>query len=167
MESMTPSKNRRIVLAARPIGAPTASNFRLETQAVPVPAQGQMLLRTVYLSLDPYMRGRMQDGPSYAEPVAVGNVMVGGTVCRVEASLHADFAVGDLVLASSGWQEYIVTDGAGITGTPTPIDRVPTHVHSSRGDRGPLRSGNASRVAGLAWYTLSCRNDECLVCETD
>ena len=107
--------NRRIVLAARPTGKPKSTDFRLESVPVPEPASGQVLLRTVYLSLDPYMRGRMQEGPSYAEPVKVGDVMVGGTVSRVEASQHADFAAGDLVLASSGWQEYVVADGAGIT----------------------------------------------------
>jgi len=106
--------NRRIVLASRPLGAPTFSNFRLETQAVPVSAEGQMLLRTVYLSLDPYMRGRMSDAPSYAPPVEVGGVMVGSTVSRVEASHHSDFAVGDWVLSQSGWQDYAISDGKGV-----------------------------------------------------
>jgi len=78
--------NRRIVLAKRPQGAPVPENFRLENTPVPDPAEGQVLLRTEYLSLDPYMRGRMSDAPSYAEPVKVNEVMVGGTVCRVEAS---------------------------------------------------------------------------------
>src|SRR6185369_12700693 len=90
--------NRRIVLNCRPAGAPTAENFRLEEHAVPVPADGQVLLRTLYLSLDPYMRGRMSDAPSYAPPVAVGDVMVGGTVSRVEASQHPDFQPGDVVV---------------------------------------------------------------------
>lgn len=78
--------NRRIVLNARPVGAPTANDFRVETADVPVPGAGQVLLRTVWLSLDPYMRGRMSDAPSYAPPVALGDVMVGGTVSRVVAS---------------------------------------------------------------------------------
>ncbi len=110
--------NRRIVLASRPVGAPSASNFRLETAAVPTPAEGQVLLRTLWLSLDPYMRGRMSDAPSYAAPVAVGDVMVGGTVSRVEDSRHGDFAVGDLVLGYSGWQDYAVSNGAGLTTLP-------------------------------------------------
>jgi len=114
MSNASISSNRSIVLAARPIGAPTASNFRLETQAVPVPAQGQMLLRTVYLSLDPYMRGRMSDAPSYAPPVEVGSVMVGSTVSRVELSQHPGFAVGDWVLSQSGWQDYALSDGKGV-----------------------------------------------------
>jgi NADPH-dependent curcumin reductase CurA len=107
--------NRRIVLAARPLGKPKTSDFRLETVPVPKPANGQVLLRTIFLSLDPYMRGRMNDGPSYAAQVALNDVLVGGTVCRVEASRHADFRAGDLVLASSGWQDYAVFDGTGIT----------------------------------------------------
>ena len=77
------SLNRRVVLAARPQGEPADSDFRLETDAVPQPGPGQLLLRTVYLSLDPYMRGRMSDAPSYAEPVKVGQPMVGGTVSRL------------------------------------------------------------------------------------
>ena len=103
--------NRRVVLASRPHGAPTPANFRLEEQAIPTPADGQVLLRTVYLSLDPYMRGRMSDGPSYAAPVAVNDVMVGATVSRVVASKHEKFAEGDWVLANAGWQDYAVSDG--------------------------------------------------------
>jgi NADPH-dependent curcumin reductase CurA len=111
---MSNATNRRTVLASRPHGAPTSSNFRLETQAVSVPAKGQMLLRTVYLSLDPYMRGRMSDAPSYAPPVEVGGVMVGSTVSRVEATHHPDFAVGDWVLSQNGWQDYALSDGKGV-----------------------------------------------------
>jgi NADPH-dependent curcumin reductase CurA len=106
--------NRRIVLNARPVGAPTADSFRIEETPVPVPAAGQVLLRTIDLSLDPYMRGRMSDAPSYAQPVAVGDVMVGATVSRVEISTHPGHAVGDLVLGYSGWQDYAVSDGAGL-----------------------------------------------------
>jgi NADPH-dependent curcumin reductase CurA len=111
---MSNSENQRIVLASRPTGAPTPDNFRIETQAVAVLAQGQMLLRTVCLSLDPYMRGRMSDAPSYAPPVAIGEVMVGSTVSRVEISHHPDFAVGDWVLSQNGWQKYDLSDGKGI-----------------------------------------------------
>ena len=106
--------NRRILLNARPRGVPTASDFRLENKPTPTPEAGQVLLRTLYLSLDPYMRGRMNDGPSYAAPVAIGDVMVGGTVSRVEASHQGDFKVGDLVLGSTGWQDYAVSDGKGL-----------------------------------------------------
>ena len=107
--------NRRIVLAARPHGAPSLDCFRIESLPVPVLKAGQLLTRTLYLSLDPYMRGRMSDAPSYAPPVKIGEVMVGGTVSRVEASQHAGFAVGDLVLGYSGWQEYALSDGTGLT----------------------------------------------------
>ena len=106
--------NRRIVLASRPQGAPNQDNFRLENAEIPTAHAGQVLLRTVYLSLDPYMRGRMNDTPSYAPPVAIGAVMVGGAVCRVMESQHPDFAVGDWVLANSGWQDYCVSDGTGL-----------------------------------------------------
>lgn len=107
--------NRRIVLSARPVGAPTAETFKLEEGVVPVPSPGQMLLRTLYLSLDPYMRGRMSDAPSYAAHVALGETMVGGTVSRVEASGHPDYQPGDLVLGYSGWQDYALSDGTGLT----------------------------------------------------
>ena len=109
------SSNRRIVLASRPVGAPTAANFRIEDVAVPDVKEGQLLLRTLYLSLDPYMRGRMSDAPSYAAPVAIDGVMEGGTVSRVEASNHPDLQVGDLVLGYSGWQDYAISDGKGLT----------------------------------------------------
>jgi NADPH-dependent curcumin reductase CurA len=104
-------KNRQILLNARPIGAPALDDFRVETHAVPDLSAGQVLLRTVYLSLDPYMRGRMSEGPSYAPAVGLGEVMVGGTVSRVEASKHASFKVGDLVTGFSGWQDYALSDG--------------------------------------------------------
>lgn len=84
-------RNRRWVLASRPHGAPVPENFRLEEDDVATPGEGQVLLRTVYLSLDPYMRGRMSDEPSYSPPVDIGGVMVGGTVSRVVESNHPDY----------------------------------------------------------------------------
>ncbi len=110
----TAHTNRRWVLASRPVGIPTAENFRLENAELPEPAEGQMLLRTVYLSLDPYMRGRMSDAPSYAAPVAIGDVMVGGTISRVVSSLHPEFKKDDWVLAYGGWQDYALSDGKGV-----------------------------------------------------
>jgi NADPH-dependent curcumin reductase CurA len=107
--------NRRVVLKSRPVGAPTSENFLLEETATPLPATGQVLLRSLYLSLDPYMRGRMSDAPSYAAPVAINAVMIGGTVSRVESSFHPDYQAGDLVLGFNGWQDYAVSDGAGLT----------------------------------------------------
>ena len=106
--------NRRIVLASRPVGAPTQDNFRLETVAVPSIQEGEVLLRSIYLSLDPYMRGRMNDAKSYAEPVAIDEVMVGATVCQVEQSQHSDYQVGEWVLAYTGWQDYGVSNGEGL-----------------------------------------------------
>lgn len=106
-----PPVNRRIVLASRPSGIPTPANFRLETVPVPLPADGQVLLQTRFLSLDPYMRGRMNAGKSYAESVAVGEVMVGGTVSQVINSHNPAFAEGDLVMAYAGWQDYALSDG--------------------------------------------------------
>jgi len=97
--------NRQIVLAKRPVGAPNADTLRLDTSDVPVAGAGEMLLRIEYLSLDPYMRGRMNDSKSYADPVAIGSPMVGGTVARVVTSDVKGFAVGDWVLSFSGWQE--------------------------------------------------------------
>ncbi|CAI0705444.1 NADPH-dependent curcumin reductase [Serratia entomophila] len=107
-------QNRRWLLASRPQGEPTANNFHLDTAPTPQPAAGQVLLRTVYLSLDPYMRGRMSDAPSYAAPVEVGQLMVGGTVSRVVASQHPGFKTGDWVLGYAGWQDYALSDGSGL-----------------------------------------------------
>ena len=108
-------KNCRIVLSSRPVGAPTKDDFRLEEVAAPEPKEGEVLLRTIYLSLDPYMRGRMTDAPSYAPPVAIDEVMVGATVCQVAASRNPDFEIGEWVLGYSGWQLYAVSDGSGLT----------------------------------------------------
>jgi NADPH-dependent curcumin reductase CurA len=107
--------NRRIVLASRPKGAPVQENFRIEECAIPTPKEGEVLLRSIYLSLDPYMRGRMSDAPSYAPPVEIDEVMVGGTVCQVEASRNPDYTEGEWVLAYTGWQLYAVSDGTGLT----------------------------------------------------
>jgi len=103
--------NRRIVLAARPRGAADLGCFRLESVPLAPPHEGELLLRTVYLSLDPYMRGRMSDAPSYAPPVDVGAVMIGQTVSVVVASRHPSWRPGDRVLANSGWQEFEVSTG--------------------------------------------------------
>lgn len=105
------TRNRRWVLASRPKGAPVADNFRLEEQSLPEPGQNEILLRTIWLSLDPYMRGRMSDEPSYSPPVEIGAVMVGGTVSRVAQSNHPDYKEGDWVLSYNGWQEYALSDG--------------------------------------------------------
>ncbi len=105
---------QRIVLAARPVGEPKPADFRLEETSVPTPGQGQVLLRTIWLSLDPYMRGRMSDAPSYAAPVQIDQVMEGGTVSEVIASNNPDFKAGDVVLSRAGWQTHFVSDGKGL-----------------------------------------------------
>lgn len=98
--------NTRILLDSRPHGEPTSDNFRIETVPVPEPGEGEVLLRTIYLSLDPYMRGRMSDAKSYAAPVEVGAVMEGGTVAEVVESRDPSLQPGDIVLSHVGWQTY-------------------------------------------------------------
>jgi len=102
---------------------PTEACFGLETGPVPTPGDGEVLLRTEWLSLDPYMRGRMSDAPSYAPPVGVGEVMVGGTVSVVVASNNPRFPVGARVVAYAGWQDYALSDGAGLTLLPPSLTR--------------------------------------------
>jgi NADPH-dependent curcumin reductase CurA len=104
-------KSTQIRLVSRPVGEPRDSDFEVGTVDLPEPEDGQVLLRVVYLSLDPYMRGRMSEAKSYAAPVPLGGVMVGGTVAEVLESRHRDFSPGDLVLSHSGWQTHDVADG--------------------------------------------------------
>ena len=111
---MASATNRQILLKSRPSGPPSTANFERVDSAAPEPGEGQMLLRTLYLSLDPYMRGRMNDARSYAKPAELGKPMVGGTISEVVASRNAKFAVGDIVLAYAGWQDYALSDGAGL-----------------------------------------------------
>jgi NADPH-dependent curcumin reductase len=111
---MASATNRQILLKSRPSGPPSAANFERVDSAAPEPGEGQVLLRTLYLSLDPYMRGRMNDARSYAKPAELGKPMVGGTVSEVVVSRNAKFAVGDIVLAYAGWQDYALSDGAGL-----------------------------------------------------
>ena len=124
--------NRQLLLASRPVGAPTPENFHLTETSIPTPQQGELLLKTVYLSLDPYMRGRMSDKKSYAEPVGINEVMVGGTVCQVTASHHPDYQVGEWVLAYSGWQDYAVSNGEGLI----KLGMNPTHPSYALGVMG-------------------------------
>lgn len=139
---MTPI-NRRIVLASRPQGAVTVDNFRLEQAPLAGLAEGQIRVRNLYLSIDPYMRGRMNDAKSYAEPVALGDVMIGATVGEVVESKHASLAVGDKVTGMFGWQDFGTSDGAGVR----KLDD--THV--------PLTAylGAAGMPGVTAWYGLN------------
>ncbi|MDV7104834.1 NADP-dependent oxidoreductase [Vibrio sp. TH_r3] len=129
---MTQQINRRIVLASRPIGSPTQNDFRIEHVDIPTIGDNEILLRSIYLSLDPYMRGRMSAAKSYADPIELNDVMVGATVCQVEASNNADFSVGEWVLAYTGWQDYAVSNGAGLI----KLGKKPTHPSFALGIMG-------------------------------
>ena len=168
-EETTMSQAKRVVLVSRPVGEPKASDFRIEEYAPPTPGEGQVLLRTIWLSLDPYMRGRMSDGPSYAAPVPIGGVMEGGTVSEVIASNNPGFAKGDIVLSRAGWQTHALSDGKGLaqdrSEARTGLDRGRRARHArhdrlyraarhrqaagrrDRGGRGGLRRG---RLGGRA-----------------
>ena len=106
--------NRQVLLKSRPTGMPTPENFEIVERPVPEPADGEVLLRTLFLSLDPYMRGRMSAQKSYAQPAALGEPMVGRTVAEIVESRHPKYRVGDTVLGGGGWQRYAVSDGAGL-----------------------------------------------------
>lgn len=106
--------NLQVLLDSRPQGVAGTANFRIVETPVPEPAEGELLIRVRWLSLDPYMRGRMNEGKSYAARVELGQVMVGGTVGEVIASRHRNFAAGDKVLGMQGWQRYAVSDGKGL-----------------------------------------------------
>jgi NADPH-dependent curcumin reductase len=106
--------NRQILLKDRPTGAPSAANFELAQTPSPEPKDGEVLLKTLFLSLDPYMRGRMNAGPSYAAPAEVGKPMVGRTVAEVAGSRHPGFAKGEIVQSDNGWQEYALSNGANL-----------------------------------------------------
>ena len=137
---MPPAQNARIVLASRPVGPPTPDAFRLEHAPMPSPAPGEVLLRTRWLSLDPYMRGRMSDAPSYSPPVEIGAVMVGGTVGEVVESRAEGFASGDLVMAQAGWQEYAALPAKGLRRLPP----------------GPASPSTALGILGMPGMTAYC-----------
>src|SRR4029077_13961093 len=110
-ETREPKKNRQILLSSRQSGEPSQDNFQLAEIEIPKPGPGQMLLRTIYLSLDPYMRGRMSAGPSYAPPLGIGEVMGGQSVCEVVESNLPNYHPGDIVLAATGWQDFSLSSG--------------------------------------------------------
>jgi NADPH-dependent curcumin reductase CurA len=109
-----PTKNKQVLLAARPKGAPQESDFRVVEAELADPAEGELLVKNRFLSLDPYMRSRMNDTKSYAKPVALGDMMVGGTVGEVVASKHPKFREGDVVVGYLGWQEHALSKGEGL-----------------------------------------------------
>jgi NADPH:quinone reductase len=111
---MTVEKNRQFLLVSRPVGMPSDENFKLVETEIPSIEEGQLLVRTLYLSVDPYMRGRMNDAKSYIPPFELNAVIQGGMVGRVVESKHENFAVGDIISGMLGWQDYSVSDGTGI-----------------------------------------------------
>ena len=111
---MAGNVNRQILLKSRPEGTPSFDNFELAETPTPEPGDGEVLMRTLYLSLDPYMRGRMSAAKAYAAPAAIGRPMVGGTVGEIVKSRNPKYAVGDIVLGYGGWQEYALSNGTGL-----------------------------------------------------
>jgi len=107
-------ENRRVVLASRPAGWVTEANFRVESAPVPRPKDGEVLVKNLWLSLDPYMRGRMNDAKSYAAKQELGEVMIGGTAGEVVESRNPRFKAGDKVVGMYGWQQYGCSDGKGL-----------------------------------------------------
>lgn len=120
--------NRKITLAARPQGWPKETDFKLEEESVAEPGEGEVLIRVVYLSVDPYMRGRMNDRKSYAPPVQIGQVMGGGAVGRVVASKHAKFKEGDTAMGDLGWQEYSIRPGDALMKVDPSLAPISTSV---------------------------------------
>ncbi|GAN77836.1 NADP-dependent oxidoreductase [Acidisphaera rubrifaciens] len=108
---------RSVVLRRRPQGMPAADDFEIIEDAIPTPAEGEIVTRTIYLSLDPYMRGRLSEAKSYAKPVAIGEVMTGETVGEVVASAHPDYAPGDIVVGPRGWSTHCVSAGTSAWGS--------------------------------------------------
>ncbi len=137
---MPQAVNHRLVLARRPVGEPQETDFRMEQEAVPTPGPGQVLLRTLWLSLDPYMRGRMSDAPSYVPPVAIGAVMTGGAVSEVVASHDEGVKPGDLVVGATGWQSYAAVDAKSV----------------KKLERGAQPASTALGVLGMPGMTAYC-----------
>ena len=120
-------ENKRVLLASRPTGWVSEDNFRIETSPLPQPREGEVLVKNIYLSLDPYMRGRMNEGKSYAARQEIGEVMIGGTVGEVIESKNPKFAQGDKVLGMLGWQQYGLSDGKGLN--KVDASRVPLSAY--------------------------------------
>ena len=120
--------NRKITLKSRPSGYPQESDFELVEERIPRPGEGEVLIKSIWLSLDPYMRGRMRDAASYAPPVELGSVIVGGAVGRVMESRTPAFRVGDIVEGPLGWQEYAVSDGRNLRSVDPALGPLSTAV---------------------------------------
>ena len=142
---MASIKNKQIHLVSRPDGEPTADNFRMVDAELGDPQEGQVLVRHRFLSLDPYMRGRMNDAKNYAQPQPLDQVMQGGTVGEVVASKHPGYAKGDSVVGMGGWQQYAMVD-AGVPGALRKVDtsRIPISAYL----------GSVGMPGVTAWYGL-------------
>jgi len=158
----TNNVNRRIVLAQRPDGLPDKNTLRLEESAVPEVKKGEMLLRTRFLSLDPYMRGRMNDAKSYATPVAIGEVMTGGAITEVVASNLDGFEAGDNVVSRSGWQDYAVSDGTDATNLGKSLSN-PTWYLGVAAASGPVGAtvGQIAKLKGCHVVGIAGGREKC------
>jgi len=143
------TKSRQIVLAARPVGRPTHDTFRLETVELRDPGEGQLLVRNLWMSVDPYMRGRMYDRPSYVPAFQVGKPLEGGAIGQVVCSRNAAFAEGDLVSHSAGWREYAVLDGPGGNAVSGGAVKIDTSLAPAPAYLGVLGMPGLTAYAGL------------------
>lgn len=162
---MTSERNRMVLLARRPRGWPDESTFELAEEPVPEPGPGEVLVRNVYMSVDPYMRGRMNDVRSYTPPFEVGKPLEGGAIGRIEVSNHDDFQAGDYVQSNLGWREWFVSNGAGLTRLDPEAAPLPSYLGVLGGtgftayvgilDVGQPREGETVFVSGAAGATGS------------
>jgi len=153
---MSVTKARQIVLAARPQGKPRVTDFRLEETAVPTPGPGQVLLHVQYLSLDPYMRERMDDRESYQPPIPLGDVMPGESVATVVASHHSGYSAGDIVLAHTGWRTHALSDRSDLRKLDPAVAPVTTGL-------GALGMPGFTAYAGLRVIGKPKRNETVVV----
>jgi NADPH-dependent curcumin reductase len=153
---MSATKVRQIVLAARPQGKPRVTDFRLEETAVPTPGPGQVLLHVQYLSLDPYMRERMDDRESYQPPIPLGDVMPGESVATVVASHHPGYSAGDIVLAHTGWRTHALSDRSDLRKLDPAVAPVTTGL-------GALGMPGFTAYAGLRVIGKPKRNETVVV----
>ncbi len=152
--------NKQVLMAARPGGMPQESDFELVERAVPELADGQFLVRIIWLSVDPYMRGRMRDAASYAKPLEIGEVMTGGAVGEVIESRHPGYAAGETVEGMFGWQEFAVSDGAEVRKIDPALAPISTALYAlgmpgmtayfALLETGKLKDGETVVVSGAA-----------------
>ncbi len=152
--------SREIRLKRRPVGVPEEADFELAEVSLPEPGEGEILVRNLYMSVDPYMRGRMIDRPSYVPPFQLGEVLAGGSVGRVEQSRNDRFEVGDHVLGMNGWREYFISDGSDVQTVDPELGPVQSYLgvlgmpgltaYVGLLDIGEIRQGETVFVSGAA-----------------